>query len=405
MSGATPAAAAAGPVPGSLEGAGPDWPTDSRLFWGIYVLAWIPYAAGYLVLGFSSECTSLGAAATHGVTFALPGALLGVGPVLLTRRWDWPPERPVRFALLHLAGAVTFTVLWLLGVNVLLGLRRVLAGGTFGLAPLGGSLLRWHFVAGLLVYGALVSGTYLARTGRRLQQERERAARTEALRVRARIEALESRLSPHFLFNALHSSLSLIRRAPDRAERSIERLGDLLRYAVDGEGRAGSETVSLERELEMVDAYLEIEDLRLGDRLRLDREVGEDALEVRLPPLTVQPLVENAVQHGVAESESGGTVRLEAAVADGSLEVVVRDDGPGADPEAVESSDGVGLRLVRRRLELIYGEEASLEVDTGPGDGFRARIRIPVEEEPSSSDRMEAPPGALAGAGQEEATP
>lgn len=385
MTPATPSAAGLGPVPGADEGAGPDWPSSSRVFWGIYALGWIPYAAGYLVLGFSSECTSLGTAATYGAMFAVPGAVLGVGPIHLTRRWDWPPERPLRFALLHLGAAALFTFMWLGSLNVLMGLRRLAAGGSFALAPLGSGPFRWHVVAGLLVYGVLVSVTYLARTGRRLQRETERAARTDALRVRAQIQALESRLSPHFLFNALHSSLSLVRRDPERAERSIERLGDLLRYAVDGDRGPGEEEVTLERELEMVDAYLELEELRLGDRLRVERSVDPETLGVPLPPLSVQPLVENAVQHGIAESTEGGTVTLSATVEDGDLVVAVRDDGPGADPESVWSSEGMGLRLVRERLDLLYGEAASLDVDPDAEGGFVARVRIPIDRDPETT--------------------
>ena len=379
MAAATSTAAGAGPVSAGPPPGGTAWPGDSRHFWGIYSLAWIPYAAGYLVLAFTSDCTSLAKAATYGVLFAVPGAALGVGPVQLTRRWDWPPERPARFAGIHLGLALLYTVLWLGTVDLLLAVVRVLQGGPFRLAGLDASLFRWHFVAGLLLYGTLVAVTYLARTGRRLRAERERAARSEALRVRARIEAMESRLSPHFLFNALHSSLSLIRRAPERAETAIERLGDLLRYAVDGPDRDGREEVTLAREMEMVEAYLEVEELRLGDRLRVASSVTEEAREARLPPLTIQPLVENAVQHGVSASEEGGTVHVRAWREGDSLRITVRDDGPGASPEDVRSSDGSGLELVEKRLELLYGEDASVEVATSPDEGFEVRVRIPVE--------------------------
>lgn len=382
MGATRPAAAAAGA--GAVDDGGMKWPSDSRLFWGIYGLAWIPYAAGYLVLSVTSDCTGVGQAASMGGMFTVPAAVVGVGAVRMTRRWDWPPEDPVRFALVHLLGAVLFTVVWLTGVDLLMALRRVVKGGSFRLAGLNSGLLRWHFVAGLLLYGAIVTVTYLARTGRRLQRERERAARTEALRVKAEIEAIESRLNPHFLFNALHSCLSLIRRAPGRAETAVERLGDLLRYAVGAGEELGREEVSLQREVEMVRTYLDLEKLRLGDRLTVREDVEEEALDVRLAPLTIQPLVENAVQHGISEVRDGGTIHLEAELRDddGStyLIITVRDDGSGADTAAVQSPEGTGLDLVRDRLALLYGKEGALEIDTSPGEGFEARVRIPIED-------------------------
>lgn len=392
MRGATLAgagASASGAPTASLE-----LPSDSRIFWTIYGLAWIPYGGGYLVLALTSDCTSLGTAATLGGMFTGPAALVGVGAVTLTRYWDWPPDRPLRFGLVHLAGALAFSFVWLVAVDLLFALRRLAEGGSFRLVWFRNELFRWHLLAGLLLYGTIVTVTYLARTGRRLQQERERAARSEALRVQAQIEAIESRLNPHFLFNSLHSALSLIRRAPERAERAMERLGDLLRYAVGADEEAGTEEVTLDRELEMVRTYLELERLRLGDRLEVREEIDVHALGVRLPPLTVQPLVENAVRHGIAEAPEGGTLELVATLEGGEpgeeLVITVRDDGPGAEPEAVRSAEGMGLALVRERLGLLYGDGASLEIDTRPGEGFEARVRIPLGDEPAAETGEEA---------------
>lgn len=361
---------------------------DARLFWAVYAGAWGLFVFGYFVMILLRTRRSVLEAAGPALAFTLPPALLGVAVVHLARRWDWQPARPVRLFLLHLASALIYSLAWGSSMSLFFGLARMLAGEPFEMPSLDNRLIALHLLFGLVVYGAIAGGTYLARVGRRLRAERERASRAEALQARAQFRALRARLNPHFLFNSLHSILSLIRREPERAERAVEHLGDLLRYAVGSEaaadvGQEPLERVTLGRELEMVRSYLELEKIRLGDRLGVEEEVTEGAAAVHVPPLSVQPLVENAVQHGIGESERGGTVRLKARVEDDGnssrLRVRVRDDGPGADPESIGSSDGLGLSLVRRRLRLVWGPDARLTVHTAPGEGFEARIEVPIE--------------------------
>lgn len=355
----------------------------SDLFWALYALAWIPYAAGYTVVPVAWEGAPVRPAVERALLIVTPAALLGAGVVALARRRGGARERPYRFAAVHLAAALAYSGLWVLSVDLLFALRRTTLGEPFRLLGFEAGFLRWHALAGLVLYGTVAAGTYLWRTAHRLQGERERAARADALRVRAEIDAIRARLRPHFLFNALHTALSLVRTDPDRAERSLERLGDLLRYAMEGGSDDGArDAVTLGRELEAVRTYLELEAIRLGPRLSVVEEVSDDALAERLPPLTVQPLVENAVRHGVARAPEGGTVEVVARI-DGQgerrrLAVTVRDDGPGAPPEEVTASDGTGLALVRRRLRLLHGDDAGLDVETAPGEGFVARIRVPA---------------------------
>lgn len=366
---------------------------DSGLFWAVYAGAWGVFVSGYLVMIFLRTRRGVLEAAAPAVAFTLPAAILGVAVVHLARRWAWPPARPVRFSLLHLASAAIYSLAWGSSMSLFFGLQRMMAGRPFELPSFDNLLVALHLVFGLVVYGAIAGGTYLARVGRRLRAERERTSRAEALRARAQFRALRARLNPHFLFNSLHSVLSLIRRDPERAERAVEHLGDLLRYAVGSEpvadsGRGRLERVTLGRELQMVRSYLKLEKVRLGDRLTVEEEVTDRAATVHVPPLSVQPLVENAVVHGIGESDEGGTVRLEAAIEEAGsssrLRVRVLDDGAGGDPESVRSSDGLGLSLVRRRLRLLWGTDAELTVDTAPGQGFEARIEVPVDGAPES---------------------
>lgn len=201
---------------------------------------------------------------------------------------------------------------------------------------------------------------------------REQRAQQQALR--AQFEALQARTNPHFLYNSLNTVAGLIEEDPERAEQALEKLSDLFRYALEGSRR---DQVALADELRTVNGYLEMEKLRFGDRLRYDIDVPSDVGGLAVPPLVLQPLVENAVLHGVGPRTEGGTVRVAATKSDGVLELVVEDDGPGPGSSQHHGSQ-TSLDELSQRLDLLYGERARLESETAPGGGFRIRVRLPV---------------------------
>lgn len=206
-----------------------------------------------------------------------------------------------------------------------------------------------------------------------------RAADLEAALGEARLAALKGQLHPHFLFNALHSVGGLIRseRGPE-ALTALSSIGDLLRTSLDA---GGEQFVSLERELELVRRYLDVEALRLGERLRVDFDVDEALLPCEVPAFITQPLVENAVKHGVAPRPAGGrvTVRIGASDDGSDLVVEIEDDGPGYAPKG-DTENGVGVRHVRERLAALFDEGASLVYETVAGEGTRARLVLPRED-------------------------
>lgn len=199
----------------------------------------------------------------------------------------------------------------------------------------------------------------------------------ESALTAAQLTALKGQLHPHFLFNALHSVGGMI-----RTERSAEalgalaRIGDLLRTSLD----AGPEQfVSLGREVELAERYLEVEQMRLGDRLKVELEVAPSLTTAEVPVFITQPLVENAVKHGVATSSEGGRIRLSASASSDKtrLMIDVEDDGAGV----VEGSpDGVGLQNVRSRLRALFEADANLEVRLLEGGGTLARITLPLDD-------------------------
>ncbi|MGH9748563.1 MAG: sensor histidine kinase, partial [Candidatus Polarisedimenticolia bacterium] len=177
-------------------------------------------------------------------------------------------------------------------------------------------------------------------------------------------------INPHFLFNALHSVGALVAGDPERADRALECLGDLLRYAL-GTG----DKVPFAQEWRFTRDYLAFEQLRLGERLRVDADADPASLSILVPPLMLQPLVENAVRHGIADRPEGGNIHLRARVDGDRLTLQVSDDGRG---DAKTGSAGVGLGSVRRRLAALYGNRATLSIDsTAPG--FTVCIELPLD--------------------------
>ena len=225
-----------------------------------------------------------------------------------------------------------------------------------------------------LLFATLFSGLIYARVFYR--QAVERAAQVERIRAelaQAELRALRAQMNPHFLFNTLNAIASLIAEDPDAAEDVVTRLADVFRYALTSSDR---EHVTLGDELAFLRSYLQIERVRLGERLRVVETVEPGVEAALVPGLLLQPLVENAVRYAVAERAEGGTVRLEARRVGDAVELLVADDGPGFTPGAPVRGHGVGLESVRERLRLA-GPDHTFTVDSAPGRGTRVLVTLP----------------------------
>lgn len=205
---------------------------------------------------------------------------------------------------------------------------------------------------------------------------REQAVGLEARLADARLHALRMQMNPHFLFNTLHAVSSLVERDPAGVRRMIARLSELLRYTLEG---SGSQEVALRDELEFLRRYLEIQQIRFQGRLEVTEDIEEGALDAQLPSMILQPLVENAVKHGVSMIEGTGHIKLSARQENDTLVVSIHDNGPGIDalPNEPLYSDGVGLRNTRERLEMLYGDDNRLFLEQSPLGGLIARIEVP----------------------------
>ena len=210
-----------------------------------------------------------------------------------------------------------------------------------------------------------------------LQQERESMLRASALAQEAQVKMLRYQLNPHFLFNTLNAISTLILDNQGKiANQAVGRLSDFLRYTLDQDPM---KKVTLRQELDALNLYLGIEQLRFGDRLKLDYDIDESVTQALVPSLVLQPLVENSLKYAVAPREEGGRLRIEAREEQGKLRLVVQDDGPGL-PVGVElgAGRGVGFRNTRERLAVLYGDQQKLAVRFSR-PGLRLEITMPFE--------------------------
>ncbi len=246
-------------------------------------------------------------------------------------------------------------------------------------------LVLWRATWAVFVYVALMLGFGGALHARRAAEAALGAARAEAALVRAELAAINGKLNPHFLFNTLNSLQVLTRRDAAAAEQALLRFARLMRYVLDST-RGATDRVTLQEELDFVRDYLALESLRLGERLRVQWRIDPATVNEPIPPLTLQPLVENSIVHGIAPRVEGGTVRIEAEHRAEARELALRvaDDGAGCawPPAAGTAADGsgVGLAALRRRFEIDFGGRARLAVRSAPGAGFAVEILIPRSE-------------------------
>lgn len=240
----------------------------------------------------------------------------------------------------------------------------------------------------LLAYGAVTGLAHSVNFHRRLRERERRALVLESSLATARLNTLKAQLQPHFLFNSLNAIIALLRRDPKLAESTLVTLSELLRLALSQSERHEG---SLHEELEFVRRYLEIQQTRFGDKLRVEQDIEPQALDCLVPTLVLQPLVENAIRHGIEPAENAGMVRVSASRHHEMLVLTVEDDGvgfasgsggsggPASATEAVpaQTGTGIGLANLRERLRALYGARQKLELKPRPTGGVIVRVEIP----------------------------
>src|SRR6266480_1874858 len=284
-----------------------------------------------------------------------------------------PIQRTLIWRLLatHVVSAQILSLLWL-GAGKLLAHALSFVPALHGIEARFAERTTIVYGAGCVLYLLAVSFHYVSLAQEATHEVEARAMQTS---IQARDAALKAQINPHFLFNSLNSISALTSIDPARARDMCVLLGDFLRLTL---GLGEKTSVRLSEELELLQKYMAIEKVRFGSRLKMHEEIQEESKDCLLPPLLLQPLVENAVKHGIASLPEGGDVRLAVQRQNGRLAILVENSW---DPEAPpRRSGGMGLKNVQRRLEARYGKDASLRVNS-EGELFQVSLSLPAESE------------------------
>ncbi len=303
----------------------------------------------------------------------------------IVRRWPvdrahWKTSVPLLFVATSIFVVIKYIVFAAMQAHVLP--RPFVTEPT----PTWRSMLASNFVYESMIFWAVIGVVHAVEFHRRYRERELHTLQLRAQLTEARLDALGAQLNPHFLFNTLHGVSTLMHRDVDAADTMLARLADLLRRTLDP---SVAHEVTLAEELSLLDDYLAIVRVRFGDRLSLESRVSGDVRGALVPRFILQPLVENALEHGIARRAGAGRVEIAAVRENGALRLSVTDDGAGMRGTAAAPAgdgNGIGLSNTRRRLGELYGDEHALVLSDALGGGLRATITLPFRTETASSD-------------------
>jgi len=340
------------------------------------IAAWLPALAVWLAFAMAGGQVSLTAAFGPSVLTIAVAAIVGLAIWEVCARVPLPDRFRIGFFALHLFAAVVYSVVWVIAT--------IAVEPLFTHTQMWGVLktpraLTWG-LTGIWLYTIVAGISYAILAQKRARENERRALRAEAGLSAARLDALQHRLHPHFLFNALHTVAALVRQDSAQAENAIEKLGDMLRYTLQDD--VGN-TVPFAEEWEFTRRYLDFEQLRHGERLSVVTAIDPGCMNCSAPLFALQTLVENAVHHSIATRPEGGRIEITAHPVDKLLLVQVRDDGGNG----LSSQNGshFGLSALRERLNAVYGQKAQLSV-TSDASGFQVSFMIPRTQLEDSDD-------------------
>jgi sensor histidine kinase YesM len=313
------------------------------------------------------------------LTYWYSWAVLVPGILWMAQRFRFGRQTWRHAAAFHLVGVIAFTAAHVtLTTSARWFIRTQVAGLEFDWWMYFQDRFFLNFDWEMMTYWALVGLSHALDYHRESQERELAAAQLQTQLAEAQLEALQRQLHPHFLFNTLNTISALMHRNVQAADEMLVQLSDLLRLTLD---RIGTQQVPLKDEVDFLRKYLEIEQTRFGDRLQVHIDVEPRVLDAPVPNLVLQPLVENAIRHGIAPRISGGRVDVTARQVGGGLTLTVRDNGVGLSPDKLTAfHEGVGLANTRSRLENLYGDRHRFEFSTPPGGGLVVTIVIPFSE-------------------------
>jgi len=368
---------------------GPVW-----LIWVVSFSVWMLVtlaSAGSIYELYSSTGGSIGIVDLLGMQCSQSLTYFPLTPFVFAFALRYPIQRGnwIRRSLVYLGGGLIFSVahITLRGVTHYAYFDPTIHGWVSAIGSSRDHVFRvqWHMLKVLLLRNVVddITGPYVAIVliahavsyYWRFQDRELRTSQLETQVTKARLQALKSQLQPHFLFNTLHSISALMLTDVAAADKMMTRLSDLLRMSLED---IQAQVTTLSRELEFVNGYLAIENIRFEDRLRIVIDIAPETLDAEIPHLLLQPLVENAVRHGISRLSSGGEIQITARRDEHNLHIRVRDNGPGfGDGDSPHSKAGVGLKATRERLETLFGTAQSFEVRASVRGGVEACVQVP----------------------------
>lgn len=347
-------------------------------------LKWLLFVGFWTLIGLSFACqfhistsqAGLDVTWKQAIGYALADwyvfAILSIPVTRLARWFHFETGTRGRSLAVHLVGSAVFSLAYMV-IRAWVGTWQSAAGFAEAFKPL--LVKTWQF--NLLLYWVMVAVTCAFDYYRKYRDREVHAAELEKGLTQARLQALQMQLNPHFLFNSLHSISALMHKDVEAADRMVSRLSQLLRAALDS---SETQEVTLQRELDFLKRYLEIEQIRFGSRLQVNIDAPTDTLEAQVPNLIMQPLVENAIRHGIEPHARPGKIELRAQRKGDSLTLEVQDNGEGLGGNG-KQEEGVGLSNTRARLRTLYGDAHEFQMLGTEQGGLLVRLMIPYRTE------------------------
>jgi two-component system, LytTR family, sensor kinase len=370
------------------------------VLWVFVLLAWTLvglsftlnyyFFAGHYVAIFKQQPTIVGM-----LVWELPYWFLwaALAPLIfkVTRRYPFDRSRWLRNSIIHIAACLLLSFVHRAIYLVLGWLLHVAVYQQFSsISALYQSDIFFNLPTGFMSYGTFMLISHVIDYYRRYQKEELRASRLKTELAQAQLEALKMQIHPHFLFNTLNSISALLDEDVEAADEMLTRLGDFLRLTLEN---SGAQQVTLQEEVEFLRCYLEIERVRFHDRLTVSIEIDPETLDARVPNLILQPIVENAIRHGIVVRAAAGRIEIRSGLTGGMLRLQVKDNGPGLSSTQDSSGKlrgGFGLANTRARLEQLYGAAQRLEMSDAIGGGLEVTLEIPFEKTSARAEQKVA---------------
>jgi signal transduction histidine kinase len=350
--------------------------TKSKFRWPVFILFWTAIALSFATNLHLAQQVPWREAILPSLADWYSFALLSIPMLHLARRFQFHRDNWLSTALLHFFASIFFSGFWIM---LRAGLAQIIDRRVYNVAPDFSNdfvdLFTKSFHKNLWIYWVILAVSHAFENARKLNERELKTAELERSLTQAKLRALQSQLNPHFLFNTLHTISALMHIDVEKADRMVAKLSDLLRYALDN---TDEHVIPLRDEITFLKRYLEIEQTRFGDRLTVTMDIPADTWDAQVPNLILQPIVENAIRHGIEPHARPGKIHLSARRENGKLILQVRDNGNGI--PANNTRQGIGTSNTRLRLQQLYGDRQTFTLENTEGPGLLATITLPLHQ-------------------------